>query len=197
MGNARVRVSHAHLSHGHANATCPTPIRYDEAYITGKLRDARQSLRECQSKAKQLRKSFLEERAEAMAAEGNATKEACYRSIIAAEQSRELFTSLRFMIDKNPVGAIQRLQIPDPTDPACNDAKKCKKWIDVDDPTEMNEILIKANKKQFRLAADTPFGDTRAFSEPRRLTFCILCAALRLTACRMGLLPRTSLRRSP
>ena len=134
-------------------------LSYNEEAVCQNLRIAWKALREQQSKAKQLRKSFLEERAELMSFEGNSTKEACYRSLISAEQSRELYSSLRFVVDKNPAGAIKRLQIPDPADPNCHDAKKCKKWLDVEDPDEMNEILMRRNKQQFRLAADTPFGD--------------------------------------
>jgi hypothetical protein len=56
-------------------------------------------------------------------------------------------------------GAITLLQIPHPTDPRCDQSNVIKKWLDVDDPDEMNETLVTADRKQFCEAGNTPRGD--------------------------------------
>ena len=129
-----------------------------DEYISQQYKKAWRNLRDCQKNAKKLRKDFLSQLAETAAHRDNVSVEVAIRRIMEAERTRELYASLHFMREESPVGAIKRLKIPNPTDPHADNPKKCRSWIDVPDD-EMNEVLIKSNRQQFRKAADTPFAD--------------------------------------
>ena len=117
-----------------------------------KIKEAYALLRQVQDNAKQIRDSFLEDRAEHLADTQNITKEAALRKLIAAERQSSIFKRLGFYLKGDEHVKMNRILVPDDPDDMENTS-----WSAVVEAQALFEVLTKASQDHFHQAANTPF----------------------------------------
>jgi hypothetical protein len=138
----------------HGRTPIPPHIQRATAISTAReqVKDAYTILRKVQANAKQIRDSFLEDRAEHLAETQHTTKAAALRQLLAAERSANIFKRLGIWFKGKEYMSMDRILVPDdPTD------LQNTTWQTVVEAQALYEVLIKASQEHFRQAANTPF----------------------------------------
>ena len=147
--------------------------------IVNFLRQARKNLKEYQKRHVELRRSYIEELAEAIVQKRFPTAEVgtCFfddqktkqlKALCNRESAKLMHMKIRSALNRTQGGGLSRIDIPDSSilfssegqslgDP--NDPKTWKgSWLTVTDPERLEDEIIKMNVKQYHQAIDTPFG---------------------------------------
>ncbi|KAG7367974.1 endonuclease/exonuclease/phosphatase family protein [Nitzschia inconspicua] len=128
-----------------------------------------ESLEECQSEYKQLRKdirrieaqvvsfrrSEQEAQLQARLADGEKAGAIALRNIMVAEETKEMWRQLRAL---NPVGdqGITTIDVPTDGNFETNHCKECTDWTTIDEPKNIEAALLKRNRIHFGQAQGTP-----------------------------------------
>lgn len=132
----------------------PTGITRETAIAKARsqIKDAYDLLRKVQKNAKQIRESFLEDRAEHLEETREISKAAALRQLIAAERSSSIFKRLGKWFKAEEFTRMDRILVPDdPTDLTHTT------WSSVIEAQALFEVLTKDCQEHFHQAADTPF----------------------------------------
>ena len=106
--------------------------------------------------AKELRSTFLEQRAEKLAQEGEGTKEQVIKKIKREEESAKSFQLLRRAMGKESQGGIKFILVPgEETKEDSN--KDYETLIPIFQPEEIERKILQRNKRHFSQAQGTPF----------------------------------------
>ncbi|KAG7361856.1 reverse transcriptase RNA-dependent DNA polymerase [Nitzschia inconspicua] len=128
-----------------------------------------ESLEECQSEYKQLRKDIRRIEAQAVSfrrseqeaqlqarlADGEKAGAIALRNIMVAEETKEMWRQLRAL---NPVGdqGITTIDVPTDGNFETNHCKECTDWTTIDEPKNIEAALLKRNRIHFGQAQGTP-----------------------------------------
>ena len=115
------------------------------------LKEAYATLRKVQKHAKQIRDSFLMDRAEHLANTSNITKANALQQLLCTERQTLTFRKLRSWLKGNEYTQLTRVMVPD--DP--NDLAKTT-WKTVVEAQELYDILTKEGQTHYHQAAATP-----------------------------------------
>jgi hypothetical protein len=135
-----------------------TPIPHDttreQAIGTARrqIQEAYGALRKVQRRAKLLRETFLEDRAEHLEATRNITKAAALRQLVAAERSSSIFKRLGIWFKGTEFTTLDRMLVPDSPHDLLNTT-----WTSVIEAQALFEVLTSDCEKHFQQAASTPF----------------------------------------
>ncbi len=113
-------------------------------FICKQLISSRNKWKACKKQSTQLRKQFLTERAELLAANMNTTDENALKSILNAEQSRQTFSNLKSLLGKQEFPLTQVEVLSNSNDPHSSH-------------TEIENNILKRNQQHSRQALGTPF----------------------------------------
>ena len=110
-------------------------------------------LRQVQQNASKIRETFLEDRAEHLAAtRDGVTKAVALRQLIAAERSSSIFKRLGIWIKGKEYVTMDRILVPD--DP---ENMEDTTWSSIIEAQALFEVLTKDSQEHFHQAAETPF----------------------------------------
>lgn len=119
-----------------------------KAFVQTALRKAQKALRVAVKKAPDIRRTFLEDRADAEAAAHNRDSAKVLKRIVNAEASKSTFNNLRRFLSKTKSGALSSIMVP---------GDEPDTWERIYDQTQITATLIERNKKHFGQAHGTPF----------------------------------------
>jgi hypothetical protein len=94
-----------------------------------------------------LRKTALDNRAEALASKGDFAKATILKVLCHREKQRQIACKLRYMRGKINTGSTTLVSIPDGPD----------QWKDITDKTEMEQAILANNRDKFSQSFHTPF----------------------------------------
>ena len=123
-------------------------------------RKAKTEYKNIKQKAKELRRSFLEERAAAEALCSNKKTEQILRRIIAAKESKDDFSLIRRLLGKTKTGGIQSLLVP--TGEVDNEGQPTYERLV--DQQQIEQRLLERNRQHFAQAKGTPFTTSPLYS---------------------------------
>jgi hypothetical protein len=134
--------------------TIPATLSRDEAITKAgaQIKDAYSLLRKVQKKAKEIRESFLEDRAAHLEETREITKAAAIRQLIAAERSSSIFKRLGIWFKGKEFTTLDRMLVPDDPDDLTNTT-----WSSIIEAQALFEVLTKDCQEHFQQAASTPF----------------------------------------
>jgi hypothetical protein len=125
-----------------------------EAILQAKaqVKEAYALLRQVQQNAKKIRDSFLEDRADHLAATNNTDKATALRQLLRAERQTAIFKRLGIWLKETDYTSLDRILTPD--DP--NDMENTT-WTSIIEAQALYEALIAAGRAHFSQASNTPF----------------------------------------
>jgi hypothetical protein len=134
--------------------TLPMNVSRDEAITKARsqIKDAYSLLRKVQKNAKQIRETFLEDRATHLEETRAITKAAALRQLISAERSSSIFKRLGIWFKGKEYTSMDRMLVPDDPEDLQNTT-----WSSVIEAQALFEVLTKNCQKHFQQAEATPF----------------------------------------
>ena len=100
-------------------------------------------------------KEHLVTLSELYAEENLSTEAKRLKQIIKAEETKQLFRKLKYLRSKSSKSGLTRIMIPTNPD---DDPKMCTSWKTINDPQEMESLLLARNQSHFGQAKGTPFA---------------------------------------
>jgi len=140
------------IMHGRTQIPPNIPRAVAISNAKGQIKDAYSLLRKVQKNAKQIRETFLEDRAEHLAETREVTKAAALKQLIAAERSSSIFKRLGIWFKGKEYTSMDRMLVPDDPDDLINTT-----WSTVIEAQALFEVLTKDSQEHFHQAAETPF----------------------------------------
>ena len=119
---------------------------------------AKAELRKAENKERKtgkLRQAHLEARAAVMAQKGDKAMAKIVNQLRRAEEMKQVYAKCAHARGKLVDSGLSHLEVPDPSDQE-QDPKKCKKWIRITCPQDIQDRLAKRNQKHFSQMQGTP-----------------------------------------
>ncbi len=120
----------------------------NHADVSRRLATAYHHLKTLKRQDVELRHTWMEDLASALAAVGKLSQATHLRNLVAREQQRRSFRHIRHMNGKLRHGSVTSVVAPSSTDGA---------WMEVSDKEGMEKACLDENQRRFRQANDTPF----------------------------------------
>ncbi len=124
--------------------------------IRKNILQSRESLREIQSKDIQHRRDHLEAIANTYAVENNVSKANAISELISHESIRSTFSLLKEKLKQNNTGQLNKVWVA--YDEDGHYVKDSKNKIEVEDPEDIHNMILKRNRKHLGQAKKTPFA---------------------------------------
>ena len=117
---------------------------------------SKENLKNIQKEAKQHREEWLHERACQLAEKNNTTKEQEMKQLIAHEQSKNIYRRIAREMKAMTRSAVYFIDIPADGRPP----RESLEWKEIRDADEVHSKLLEQSEEHYRLAQNTPFGNT-------------------------------------
>jgi hypothetical protein len=131
--------------------TLPFPTNIEEAKQL--LRSSQKYVRDVTKRAKELRRTYLEEQAINLEAEDKEKAAMIRKRIIKAEEIKQMYMKLRRYLKPQGKSSLNHVLVPDNNIPP----KIAQLWRSVYDPVVLEALLIERNRQHFSQAKNTPF----------------------------------------
>ena len=119
------------------------------------LHQANADLKHTIANSAQERKDHLQQLSDLYATESKSFASKSLRQLIKAEETKRLFNKLKYLRKRHTKSRLTRVLIP--TNPS-SDPSNCTEWTAIDDPQEMESLILQRNQQHFGQAAGTPFA---------------------------------------